>query len=613
MSFVTAAPEMVTVAAADLAGIRAALGEATATASAPTTGVATAAGDEVSAAISALFGKYGQEFQALSARAAAFHEEFVSLLNGGAAAYLSTEIANVEQTLLGQSIGGGVPAAGSKAAGILGPLLGGSGSPSGLLSSTLGGIDQDLGSFLSTLLSGSGASLLANPLVPVGKLVSGLFTDVPVLQGLQSLQSLQSGVYAPGVTASAGGNPWQMLFTQTGANLQNLFGAFGAHPFPVLNQIIINQNHFAQEFWGGVALELENWPTTLANVPTNIELAIHGAATYNWGALAERLIDQQIGYYNTFFTSLQKAGADLQSAFPVFQYDMGLTGQALTTGNYHGAVQDFSHGLVNLFLTGFDTSNLSDVKLLGAAGDLLPILGIPAQQAQDLTALLPPGSIPQQMAQNFTNLLVTLTNANTSTTFSTPGLTNPNAPILSANAIFGAPLSLGFSIIGPPIASLDGLATGATAFGTALRAGNGVAALGALADMPAYALNGFLNGSTLVDLTLPVSTTTALSALNPLGPLGPILDPVLLPILEPVLEPVLQTLGVSTIPIVVHLPFDGVLVPPQAITATIEPSALGGLVTLPIDLTLGGTPFGGALPLLVNTLPEELAAAITPK
>src|SRR5271156_4032122 len=110
MSFVIAAPEMVTAAAEDLAGIRSALGEAAVAAAAPTTGVAGAAGDEVSTAVSALFGEHGQEFQALSAQAAAFHEDFVSLLNGGAAAYLSTEIANIEQTLLGQSIGGGVAA-----------------------------------------------------------------------------------------------------------------------------------------------------------------------------------------------------------------------------------------------------------------------------------------------------------------------------------------------------------------------------------------------------------------------------------------------------------------------------------------------------------------------
>ena len=49
MSFVIAAPELVSAAAEDLAGIRSALGEAAAAAATPTTGVAAAAGDEVSA------------------------------------------------------------------------------------------------------------------------------------------------------------------------------------------------------------------------------------------------------------------------------------------------------------------------------------------------------------------------------------------------------------------------------------------------------------------------------------------------------------------------------------------------------------------------------------
>ena len=65
---------------------------------AKTAAIAAPAADEVSAAISALFGTHAQEFQTLSAEAAAFHESFVSLLNGGAAQYASTEIANASQT-----------------------------------------------------------------------------------------------------------------------------------------------------------------------------------------------------------------------------------------------------------------------------------------------------------------------------------------------------------------------------------------------------------------------------------------------------------------------------------------------------------------------------------
>lgn len=117
MSFLLVEPDLVTAAAANLAGIRSALSEAAAAASTPTTALASAGADEVSAAVSRLFGAYGQQFQALNARAATFHAEFVSLLNGGAAAYTGAEAASVSsmqalldavnaptQTLLGRPL-----------------------------------------------------------------------------------------------------------------------------------------------------------------------------------------------------------------------------------------------------------------------------------------------------------------------------------------------------------------------------------------------------------------------------------------------------------------------------------------------------------------------------
>jgi PE family len=67
MSFVIAAPEFVTAAA-----------------SAPTTGVLAAGADEVSAVIAGVFGAHAQGYQALSAQAAALHNELVQLLNAGA-------------------------------------------------------------------------------------------------------------------------------------------------------------------------------------------------------------------------------------------------------------------------------------------------------------------------------------------------------------------------------------------------------------------------------------------------------------------------------------------------------------------------------------------------
>jgi PE family protein len=84
MSFVIAAPEIMTSAATDLAIIGSNVNVANAAAAAPTTGVLAAAGDEVSAAIAAVFSAHGQGFQALGAQAAVFHEQFVQALTAGA-------------------------------------------------------------------------------------------------------------------------------------------------------------------------------------------------------------------------------------------------------------------------------------------------------------------------------------------------------------------------------------------------------------------------------------------------------------------------------------------------------------------------------------------------
>jgi hypothetical protein len=90
-----AAPEFLASAATDLSNIGSRLSEASAAAVAPTTGVLAPAEDEVSAAIAAMFSAHGQGFQALSAQAAAFHDQFVQTLTAGARSYVGTEAANV--------------------------------------------------------------------------------------------------------------------------------------------------------------------------------------------------------------------------------------------------------------------------------------------------------------------------------------------------------------------------------------------------------------------------------------------------------------------------------------------------------------------------------------
>ncbi len=94
MSLLSIAPDIVAGASDNLAGLGSALRSATAAAANQTTSIAAPAADEVSAAITALFGTHAQGFQAASAKAAAFHDDFVNLLKGGAAQYVGTEAAS---------------------------------------------------------------------------------------------------------------------------------------------------------------------------------------------------------------------------------------------------------------------------------------------------------------------------------------------------------------------------------------------------------------------------------------------------------------------------------------------------------------------------------------
>jgi hypothetical protein len=91
MSFVIAAPELMTSAATDLSNLGSNLSAAHKVAAAPTVAVAPAAADEVSAGIARVFSQHAQDFQAAAAKAATFHEQFAQNLNAGAFSYTSIE------------------------------------------------------------------------------------------------------------------------------------------------------------------------------------------------------------------------------------------------------------------------------------------------------------------------------------------------------------------------------------------------------------------------------------------------------------------------------------------------------------------------------------------
>ncbi|UXA08952.1 PE-PPE domain-containing protein [Mycobacterium sp. SMC-2] len=121
MSFVVTAPDTLAAAAADLQGIGSTIAAADGAAATPTTVVFPPAADAVSVRTATLFAAYGQRYQELSARAAAFHDQFVQTLIASRDSYAEAEASNAAATQLTS----GLPAQTANATGsqLLSPAL----------------------------------------------------------------------------------------------------------------------------------------------------------------------------------------------------------------------------------------------------------------------------------------------------------------------------------------------------------------------------------------------------------------------------------------------------------------------------------------------------------
>ncbi|OBI16159.1 hypothetical protein A5712_27115 [Mycobacterium sp. E2327] len=94
MSSVLVLPEILETVAADVARIGSDVTAGNLAAAFPTTELAAAGGDEVSAAIAALFGAHAQDYQAAAARATTYYEQFVQTLTAASSSYTATEAVN---------------------------------------------------------------------------------------------------------------------------------------------------------------------------------------------------------------------------------------------------------------------------------------------------------------------------------------------------------------------------------------------------------------------------------------------------------------------------------------------------------------------------------------
>lgn len=378
-------------------------------------------------------------------------------------------------------------------------------------------------------------------------------------------QALLGAVSSPGAAPAAAldlvsgfgaavAAPYQALVSNTANNLQSLAAAIAADPAPVLQQVVTNQLGYGQAIAIGVQGAVQNLPAELANLPTTIQADVQGVLP-----AVQQFVNNEIGYGQLIATSLQNAGNDFMGGLNAFPANVQTGLQTIMGGDVTGGALQVGGAFLAPIFTDLNVvqdpvTGLLNITPGGASGDLLPVLGIPGQMAQNLTNLLPAGSVPAMVAQHATNLFTTLTDLSQTLDLNT------------GNLHIGLPLVLALDALGPPVATLQAVGSSASAFMGAVQTGDGLGAAAALIDAPAVIANGFLNGQA----ALPLPTLLG-------GPGG--------------------TEAITAIPV------GGLLTPPQFASLSIP--VLG-----PGSLTLGGTTFGGILPGLLVFLPQQLAQAI---
>ncbi|OBK28552.1 hypothetical protein A5634_20230 [Mycobacterium asiaticum] len=223
MTSLSVVPEAVTAASANLDDLGSALRSASVAAVDRTTAITPAAADEISAAVVTLFGSHAREFETLNARASAFHAEFVNLLNGGAAKYVSAEIGNAQQAL--------VNAINGPAQALLGHPLIGNAAPAAATSS-VSSIDTPFGPIAITQTAtmpdtGNGPlSMTMSASTPIGPASLSINGQMTTSQTLGTLQLTGGSLLVPPQVrlALAAAGP----IVTGGYSLFNSFNAFSS-------------------------------------------------------------------------------------------------------------------------------------------------------------------------------------------------------------------------------------------------------------------------------------------------------------------------------------------------------------------------------------------------
>jgi hypothetical protein len=160
MAYVNTAPAAIAAAASQLEGIGNSFAAESAAAAAPTTALAPAASDEVSALQAGVFSTYGQLYQTVSAQAQAIHQQFVNLLQSSSGSYQDTEAANQAGAAASSLANSGSSAAASAAP---------STTP---ITDLINSLTSFLGNGFGVLPGGANSNLIQVPLDEVGNFAS---------------------------------------------------------------------------------------------------------------------------------------------------------------------------------------------------------------------------------------------------------------------------------------------------------------------------------------------------------------------------------------------------------------------------------------------------------
>ena len=200
MSFVTTQPEVLTAAASALQTLGTSMAAQNTAAAAPTTDVAPAAADPVSALQAAQFAAYGTWYQQVSAKAAAIHQMLVNTLETSAGSYRETEATN--QTAAGSTslsgLLGGLTGSGTSSSALSGATT----APAALSSSTGATIGTPFNYFQNVGAAASDFIALGQ-----GQFLPGAVSWDPSLPGAGGAPFMPTAPIAPAAAAGAVGAP----------------------------------------------------------------------------------------------------------------------------------------------------------------------------------------------------------------------------------------------------------------------------------------------------------------------------------------------------------------------------------------------------------------------